>query len=406
MEKGESSGLPAGGEDYSQATQKLVAFLTSFEEDGLDDVERKYVTKLQEVANRLTRVVEVYLDDVEANLGDEMAERIERNAHRYKQLFADAIDSVMPEPTVDIVDEDVADVLMSSRRDAPAEDGLDAGGEAGEPRQTVPAALKRRYEVRLIPRTGDSKSKALPIRKVKADTIGHLVTVKGIVTRVSEVKPQLALATYTCDQGGYEVYQEVNGRSFMPLFTCPVPACCNKNGRLALQTRGSKFIKFQEVKIQEEASEVPTGHVPRSMTIHLCAAAPRAPTPPQPPAPRAAVARTPVSPPLPRRARRSYGELTRSCSAGDTVTVSGIFLPVPYAGWKALKAGLVTDTYLEASFVSQHKKSHVRRPPPARPPPRLAAATPPCAHRAARPPAPASRSTSCRTARWPSGSPR
>jgi DNA replication licensing factor MCM7 len=323
MEKGESSGLPAGGEDYSQATQKLVAFLTSFEEDGLDDVERKYVTKLQEVANRLTRIVEVYLDDVEANLGDEMAERIERNAHRYKQLFADAIDSVMPEPTVDIVDEDVADVLMSSRRDAPAEDGLDAGGEAGEPRQTVPAALKRRYEVRLIPRTGDSKSKALPIRKVKADTIGHLVTVKGIVTRVSEVKPQLALATYTCDQGGYEVYQEVNGRSFMPLFTCPVPACCNKNGRLALQTRGSKFIKFQEVKIQEEASEVPTGHVPRSMTIHL------------------------------------YGELTRSCSAGDTVTVSGIFLPVPYAGWKALKAGLVTDTYLEASFVSQHKKSHV-----------------------------------------------
>ena len=381
MEKGESSGLPAGGEDYSQATQKLVAFLTSFEEDGLDDVERKYVTKLQEVANRLTRVVEVCLDDVEANLGDEMAERIERNAHRYKQLFADAIDSVMPEPTVDIVDEDVADVLMSSRRDAPAEDGLDAGGEAGEPRQTVPAALKRRYEVRLIPRTGDSKSKALPIRKVKADTIGHLVTVKGIVTRVSEVKPQLALATYTCDQGGYEVYQEVNGRSFMPLFTCPVPACCNKNGRLALQTRGSKFIKFQEVKIQEEASEVPTGHVPRSMTIHLCAAAPRAPTPPQPPAPPSHTRRS-----HPRRARRSYGELTRQCSAGDTVTVSGIFLPVPYAGWKALKAGLVTDTYLEASFVSQHKKSHVRRPPAARraspPPPPRRALTAPLAPRA------------------------
>ena len=110
MEKGESSGLPAGGEDYKQATEKLIAFLQSFEEDDLDgQVERKYVKKLQEVANRLTRVVEIFLDDVEANLGDEMAGRIERNAHRYKQLFADAIDSVMPEPTVDIVDEDVAD---------------------------------------------------------------------------------------------------------------------------------------------------------------------------------------------------------------------------------------------------------------------------------------------------------
>ena len=402
MEKGESSGLPAGGEDYSQATQKLVAFLTSFEEDGLDDVERKYVTKLQEVANRLTRVVEVCLDDVEANLGDEMAERIERNAHRYKQLFADAIDSVMPEPTVDIVDEDVADVLMSSRRDAPAEDGLDAGGEAGEPRQTVPAALKRRYEVRLIPRTGDSKSKALPIRKVKADTIGHLVTVKGIVTRVSEVKPQLALATYTCDQGGYEVYQEVNGRSFMPLFTCPVPACCNKNGRLALQTRGSKFIKFQEVKIQEEASEVPTGHVPRSMTIHLCAAAPRAPTPPEPPAPRAAVAHTPVSPPSrAAQLRRAHAPVL----GGRHGHRLGHLPPRPVRRVEGAQGG-PRHRHVPRGLVRLSAQEEPRAPPARRPPRLAAAATPPCAHRAARPPAPAFRSTSCRTARWPNASPR
>ena len=65
------------------------------------------------------------------------------------------------------------------------------------------------------------------------------------------------------------------------------------------------------------------GHVPRQLTIHL------------------------------------YGELTRSCSAGDVVTVSGIFLPVPYAGFKAMRAGLITDTYLEAQSVEKHKKSYV-----------------------------------------------
>ena len=54
-----------------------------------------------------------------------------------------------------------------------------------------------------------------------------------------------------------------------------------------------------------------------------------------------------------------YGELTRSCSAGDVVTVSGIFLPVPYAGFKAIRAGLITDTYLEAQSVEKHKKSYV-----------------------------------------------
>jgi DNA replication licensing factor MCM7 len=86
-------------------------------------------------------------------------------------------------------------------------------------------------------------------------------------------------------------------------------------------------VRFQEVKIQEEADEVPVGHVPRQLTIHL------------------------------------YGELTRSCSAGDVVTVSGIFLPMPYTGFRGMKAGLITDTYLEAQHVEKHKKSYTDHTP-------------------------------------------
>lgn len=43
----------------------------------------------------------------------------------------------------------------------------------------------------------------------------------------------------------------------MPIVTCPSEDCrVNKaNGRLYLQTRGSKFIKFQELKIQEIVSK-------------------------------------------------------------------------------------------------------------------------------------------------------
>jgi DNA replication licensing factor MCM7 len=36
-----------------------------------------------------------------------------------------------------------------------------------------------------------------------------LVRVSGIVTRVSDVKPLVEVATYTCDQCGFEIYQEV-----------------------------------------------------------------------------------------------------------------------------------------------------------------------------------------------------
>lgn len=53
------------------------------------------------------------------------------------------------------------------------------------------------------------------VRDVRADSIGNLVTVRGIVTRATEVKPMMAVATYTCDQCGAETYQPV--RSFGPV---------------------------------------------------------------------------------------------------------------------------------------------------------------------------------------------
>lgn len=63
----------------------------------------------------------------------------------------------------------------------------------------------------------------------------------------------MSVATYTCDQCGVESYQPVAGLSFMPFVSCPGDDCrVNKSGgRLYLQTRGSKFVKFQELKIQE-----------------------------------------------------------------------------------------------------------------------------------------------------------
>lgn len=57
-----------------------------------------------------------------------------------------------------------------------------------------------------------SSSKPRVIREVKADCIGKLVTVRGVVTRVSEVKPRMVVATYSCDRCGAETYQPVSGQ--------------------------------------------------------------------------------------------------------------------------------------------------------------------------------------------------
>ena len=52
------------------------------------------------------------------------------------------------------------------------------------------------------------------------------------------------------------------------------------------------------------------------------------------------------------------GALTRSCKPGDAVSISGVFLPEPYHGFRAIKAGLLTSTYLDAMGVTQLKQSY------------------------------------------------
>ena len=143
-----------GEANYAEQTEKLVDFLEKFQDEDIHgQTVEKYMQILQSVANRRERVIEIELDDVWSHFGgDDMAEAIQRNTHRYKQLISEAIDRVMPEPTSELGEPDIADVLISSR--------MRGGGEDG-----MPAGMKRRYEVRVLPRT---KEKVQPLRNVRA----------------------------------------------------------------------------------------------------------------------------------------------------------------------------------------------------------------------------------------------
>ncbi|KAG2331233.1 hypothetical protein Bca52824_002413 [Brassica carinata] len=221
----------------------------------------KYLEILQEVANRKSRAIQVALQDIINYKGlDEFHEfmtRLTENTRRYVSIFSSAIDELLPEPTEAFPDDD-HDILMTQR----AENGTDNADVSDPP---------------------PSKGRPSTIREVKASHIGQLVRIAGIVTHCSDVKPLMAVAVYTCEDCGHEIYQ---------------------------------------AKMQELAEHVPKGHIPRSMTVHL------------------------------------RGELTRKVAPGDVVEFSGIFLPIPYTGFKALRAGLVADTYLEATAVTHFKKKY------------------------------------------------
>jgi DNA replication licensing factor MCM7 len=206
---------------------------------------------------------------------------------------------------------------------------MEADMDTALPVSTFPAELTRRYNLNFKPLTpsgssSERSSKALAVRHVKGEHLGHLITVRGITTRVSDVKPAIRIHAFTCDRCGCEIFQPVTTKQFTPMQVCPSPEC-EKNdskGQLFPSTRASKFLPFQEVKIQEMSDQVPVGHIPRTLTIHC------------------------------------QGGLTRQINPGDVVDVAGIFLPTPYTGFKAIRAGLLTDTYLEAQHITQHKKAY------------------------------------------------
>ena len=82
------------------------------------------------------------------------------------------------------------------------------GTAAEAMKATIPKELERDYQVLIV--HGESSKKSLhKMREIKGHQIGSLVTVRGIVVRASDVKPQVQVAVYVCDTCGFEVYQVI-----------------------------------------------------------------------------------------------------------------------------------------------------------------------------------------------------
>ena len=106
------------------------------------------------------------------------------------------------------------------------------------------------------------------IRQMKTAQVGKLSSISGTVTRTSEVRPELHLATFICE-GCRTVIQNVEQifRYTEPT-QCPNYTCGNRQG-WRLDIRQSTFVDWQRVRVQENSSEIPTGSMPRTMDVIL-----------------------------------------------------------------------------------------------------------------------------------------
>ncbi len=291
---------------------------------------KKYLKQILEVKRRQLKTIRIELADVLLmkaegdSVGGDFVGKIERNTSRYIELFKLAVMKLlfenMKEPGPLAVDTDGShdqmELLMMQRYHQLREVQRAAGEEEISYEsfiENIPKELLCHFDLRIINR---DNIETLPLRQVSAGSLGKLVEVRAIVLRCTDVKPMLSHASYSCDTCSFEHTHGVEGKTFMPMTACET---CTKNknfGKLHMNHSRSKWVKYQELTVQELSKDVPTGDIPRTMTV-VCT-----------------------------------GELTREVKPGVEIILGGIFKPTPFTGYQALKAGLTTDTYLEAQSIN------------------------------------------------------
>jgi DNA replication licensing factor MCM6 len=106
------------------------------------------------------------------------------------------------------------------------------------------------------------------VRALRARNVGQLLSISGTVTRTSEVRPELALATFVCE-ACFSVVPDVEQTfRYTEPTQCPNATCQNRTA-WRLDIRRSTFVDWQKVRIQENSNEIPTGSMPRTMDVIL-----------------------------------------------------------------------------------------------------------------------------------------
>jgi len=317
-------------------------FIKSFEQrtgapDGVFGF-LKYKALLRKAVNRHIDTIFIDLDDVEefcrkeldgapamevVDAVEKLIHDIEANTLRYMRYFYDACDAEQPNKDNDFNMENAAlakDAINRWRERSWADRA--ASGQAGsEAAPAMPPLMKNDWEVRFQPRL---ENKTMKLREITSHYVGALVQMDCLVVRISAVKPKVEVVTYTCEVCGAEIFQSVEGENYTPPKECPSQRCReNKQaGRLNSNVRTCKFVKYQELRIQECSDHVPVGGVPRTVSTVV------------------------------------YGDLTRSVLPGDAITLYGVYTPYQLPWYQARNKGTMQEMYIEGHFIKKHKQGY------------------------------------------------
>ncbi len=113
----------------------------------------------------------------------------------------------------------------------------------------------------------------LEIRNIRAAHLDRLISVEGLVRRVTEVRPMLKVAVFQCQRCNEYIRVEEFRKDFEEPLHCPKDqGGCGRAAsatRFVLQMRESEFIDTQSVEVQEFPEGLPGGAQPQRLTIYM-----------------------------------------------------------------------------------------------------------------------------------------
>uniref|UniRef100_A0A0G4G6R6 DNA replication licensing factor MCM6 n=1 Tax=Chromera velia CCMP2878 TaxID=1169474 RepID=A0A0G4G6R6_9ALVE len=116
------------------------------------------------------------------------------------------------------------------------------------------------------------------LRGLRCARIGDLIEFSGTVTRTGDVRPELTTACFECLDCRATIPNVVQHFCLTQPKCCPgiwdddesrrLSRCRNRNNfRLLHDHRATTFIDWQKLRVQENASSIPTGSMPRSIDV-------------------------------------------------------------------------------------------------------------------------------------------
>ncbi|CAD2218772.1 MCM OB domain containing protein, putative [Angomonas deanei] len=110
--------------------------------------------------------------------------------------------------------------------------------------------------------------RCLTIRSLRASTVGQLCSIKGVVTRTSQVRPELVVGVFRCGDCGMESVPVPQQFHYTEPPACRNTECENKNRfQLVPNHPQTTFVDWQKLRMQEDANNIPAGCMPRTMEV-------------------------------------------------------------------------------------------------------------------------------------------